>query len=404
MEGRSFRATGYPWRLFCGERAIENNLPAAVRGTGASRALVICSPSINRQTDLVQRIKAALGSHYAGVFDGIENDSTYGSVQAATAAAREADADLLVAVGGGSVIVSVRAVAIFLAEPGDPFEIMTQYPEGEPAYSPRLMEPKLSIINIPTTPTSAMNRAGTGLKNPALDQRMEYFDPKTRPQAIFLDEDALLTAPWEIWRSTSTTVFAGLVGGISQTDMNPLVAGDQRHAFSLAHNAYLKMKDSQADRALRMDMALAAFLQNRAEDDGRRGFRVGTFMGNYAVSTALHIRYPAIGQGESTSVVQAHTIRLAQDVEWSPAWQISRAIGISHDGLDGRQMALAVADWLEEIYGLIGMPTRLRQLDVPKDDLSNIAKDTVKNFNANSGVRSAQEQIDDALNLLNAAW
>ena len=404
MEGRSFRATGYPWRLFCGERAIENNLPAAVRGAGASRALVICSPSINRQTDLVQRIKAALGSHYAGVFDGIENDSTYGSVQAATAAAREADADLLVAVGGGSVIVSVRAVAIFLAEPGDPFEIMTQYPEGEPAYSPRLMEPKLSIINIPTTPTSAMNRAGTGLKNPALDQRMEYFDPKTRPQAIFLDEDALLTAPWEVWRSTSTTVFAGLVGGMSQTDMNPLVAGDQRHAFGLAHNAYLKMKDSQADGALRMDMALAAFLQNRAEDDGRRGFRVGTFMGNYAVSTALHIRYPAIGQGESTSVVQAHTIRLAQDVEWSPAWQVCRAIGISHDGLDGRQMALAVADWLEEIYGLIGMPTRLRQLDVPKDDLSNIAKDTVKNFNANSGVRSAQEQIEDALDLLNAAW
>ena len=404
MEGRFFRATGYPWRLFCGERAIENNLPAAVRGTGASRALVICSPSINRQTDLVQRIKAALGSHYAGVFDGIENDSTYGSVQAATAAAREADADLLVAVGGGSVIVSVRAVAIFLAEPGDPFEIMTQYPEGEPAYSPRLMEPKLSIINIPTTPTSAMNRAGTGLKNPALDQRMEYFDPKTRPQAILLDKDALLTPPWEVWRSTSTTVFAGLVGGMSQTDMNPLVAGDQRHAFGLAHNAYLKMKDSQADGALRMDMALAAFLQNRAEDDGRRGFRVGTFMGNYAVSTALHIRYPTIGQGESTSVVQAHTIRLAQDVEWSPARQVCQAIGISSDGLDGRQMALAVADWLEEIYGLIGMPTRLRQLDVPKDDLSNIAKDTVKNFNANSGVRSAQEQIEDALDLLNAAW
>ena len=404
MEDRSFRATGYPWRLFCGERAIENNLPAAVRGTGASRALVICSPSINRQTDLVQRIKAALGSHYAGVFDGIENDSTYGSVQAATAAAREADADLLVAVGGGSVIVSVRAVAIFLAEPGDPFEIMTQYPEGEPAYSPRLMEPKLSIINIPTTPTSAMNRAGTGLKNPALDQRMEYFDPKTRPQAILLDKDALLTPPWEVWRSTSTTVFAGLVGGMSQMDMNPLVAGDQRHAFGLAHNAYLKMKDSQADGALRMDMALAAFLQNRAEDDGRRGFRVGTFMGNYTVSTALHIRYPAIGQGESTSVVQAHTIRLAQDVEWSPARQVCQAIGISYDGLDGRQMALAVADWLEEIYGLIGMPTRLRQLDVPKDDLSNIAKDTVKNFNANSGVRSAQEQIEDALNLLNAAW
>jgi hypothetical protein len=67
---------------------------------------------------------------------------------------------------------------------------MTQYPEGKSAYSPRLLAPKPPIINIPTTPNSAVNRAGTGLKNPDLDHRMEYFDPKTRPQAIVLDEDA----------------------------------------------------------------------------------------------------------------------------------------------------------------------------------------------------------------------
>ena len=73
---------------------------------------------------------------------------------------------------------ATRAVAIFMAEPGDPFQIMTQYPEGKPAYSPRLLAPKPPIINIPTTPTSAMNRAGTGLKNPDLDHRMEYFDPE----------------------------------------------------------------------------------------------------------------------------------------------------------------------------------------------------------------------------------
>ena len=103
---------------------------------------------------------------------------------------------------------ATRAVAIFMAEAGDPFQIMTQYPEGKPAYSPRLLAPKPPIINIPTTPTSAMNRAGTGLKNPDLDHRMEYFDPKTRPQAIFLDEDALLSAPPDLIRSTATTVFA----------------------------------------------------------------------------------------------------------------------------------------------------------------------------------------------------
>ena len=50
------------------------------------------------------------------------------------------------------------------------------------------------------------------------------------------------------------------------------------------------------------------------------------------------------------------------------------------------------------------MPTRLRQLDIPRDDLPHIANETVKNFNANAGVRSAQEQIADAFRLLEAAY
>ena len=50
------------------------------------------------------------------------------------------------------------------------------------------------------------------------------------------------------------------------------------------------------------------------------------------------------------------------------------------------------------------MPTRLRQLDIPRDDLRDIANETVKNFNANAGKRSPQEQIDDAMRLLEAAY
>ena len=167
MTEHSFRAAGFPWRLYCGPQVIEQSLKEAVDRAGAKRAFVVCSPSVNRRTDTVRRIEAALGDRYAGVYDGIEKDSTYASVLCRAAGRdREAAADLLIAVGGGSVIVATRAVAIFLAEPGDPFQIMTQYPEGKPAYSPRLLAPKLPIINIPTTPNSAMNRAGTGLKNP----------------------------------------------------------------------------------------------------------------------------------------------------------------------------------------------------------------------------------------------
>jgi len=404
MSEGAFRAAGYAWRLHCGRSVIEQGLNEAVDRAGARRAFVVCSPSVNRRTDIVRRIAAALGQRHAGVFDGIEKDSTYASVRAATQAAREAAADLLIAVGGGSVIVATRAVAIFLAEPGDPFDIMTQYPEGRPAYSPRLLAPKPPIINIPTTPTSAMNRAGTGLKNPDLDHRMEYFDPKTRPQAIFLDADALLSAPPDLIRSTATTVFASQVGAMAQTGLNPLVEGDRNHAFRLAYGAYPRLADAIDDPALRIELGIAAFLQDRAEDDGLRRDRGGAFSGNYAVSTALHVRYPHVGQGESTSVVHAAKIRLTDTVEARSARQVAEALEVWRDGMDARQAALAVADRIEALYTRIGVPTRLRQLDVQREDLRIIANETVKNFNANAGLRSPQEQIDDAMRLLEAAY
>jgi len=404
MTASTFRAAGYPWRLYCGRQVIEQDLRQAVDRAGAKRVFVICSPSVNRRTNTIGRIEAALGDRYAGVFDGIEKDSTYASVSAARSAATEAGADLLIAVGGGSVIVATRAVAIFMAEPGDPFQIMTQYPEGKPAHSPRLLAPKPPIINIPTTPTSAMNRAGSGLKNADLDHRMEFFDPKTRPHSIFLDEQALLSAPPELIRSTATTVFAGQVAAMAQTDLNPLAEGDRNHAFHLACKAYPRLMDELSNPSLRIDLCIAAFLQNRTEDDGARRFRGGAFAGNYAVSTALHVRYPHVGQGESTSVVHATKIRLTNAIDPQSARQVAEALDVWRDGMDANQSALAVADALEAVYTRVGVPTRVRQLQIPRQDLYIIANETTKNFNANAGMRSPQDQIDDAMRLLEAAY
>ena len=72
--------------------------------------------------------------------------------------------------------------------------------------------------------------------------------------------------------------------------------------------------------------------------------------------------------------------------------------------MDARQAALAVADMLETLYTRIGVPTHLRQLQMPREDLRNIANETVKNFNANAGARSPEQQIDDAMQLLEAAY
>ena len=311
MTGFTLNARGFAWRLHCAEGAIETSLRPEVERLAAARAFVVSSPSIASQTSTVARVERALADAHAGTFAGIENDSTFRSVEAATAAARDAGADLIVAVGGGSVIVAARAVDIFLCEAGRPFDIMTQYPAGGRAFSPRLNAPKLPIINIVTTPTSAMNRAGTGLKNPDLNQRMEYFDPKTRPASIIWDWAALMATPFSILRSTATTTFIGSWSSILNDEPNPLVNGDRQQAFACARAGFGQLASNPDAIGPRLDLCAAAFLANRAEDDQagpmiRGGASGGFSTGDYAVSTAIHVRYPWARAGRGHLGVAGH--------------------------------------------------------------------------------------------------
>lgn len=400
----TFRAVSYPLRLHAGLDAL-NQLEAEVKRQKAQRAFVVCGRTVASKTNLLDRIRQQLGPVYAGVFDAMDKDSTWPAVERGTAAARDAGADLLIAVGGGSVIVGTRVIAVLLGEQGDPFELMTQYPEGKPAYSPRLMAPKPPIINVVTTPTTAMNRAGSGLKNDDLDHRMEYYDPKTRPVALFWDAEALLSAPAELIRSTATTTFSSALRALGSRDMNPLVDGDRQQAFRLLYRSLPAIMAEPDNAALRIDLCTAAFLENRAADDdqGRRRGRDRTSSNAYALATALHIRYDHVWQGESTSSVIPVVTRLTPPEEVETAARIAEALGVWREGMSSREAAEATADRLDAIYGDIGMPTRVHELDIPEADLPLLAQDTLKNFNANPGLRSDDYQAQ-MLQLLQAAW
>jgi alcohol dehydrogenase class IV len=404
LASHTFRAVSFPWRLYVGVEALRH-LADEVRRHKAQHAFVVCGQTVAHRTNLLERVKEQLGTLYAGVFDAMDKDSTWPAVQQATQAARAAEADLLIAIGGGSVIVGTRVVAILLAEKGDPYTLMTQYPPGQPAVSPRLLAPKPPIINVVTTPTTAMNRAGSGLKNEALAHRMEFYDPKTRPVALFWDAEALLTAPPELVRSTATTTFSGSLRSLGGRSMNPLVEGDRLQAFRLLHRSLLRLMAEPENATLRIDLCTAALLENRAADDGveRRRERDQTSSNAYALATALHIRYHRVRQGEATSAVIPTVTRLtaAQDVD--SAERIATALGVWQDGMSVEATTAATADALEVFYRSIGMPTRVRELEIPETDLPLLAQDTLKNFNANPGLRS-EDYTNRMLQLLQAAW
>jgi len=393
-----FRATGYPLRLYSGKDALEN-LPAELKRFKSAKAFLISGRSVSRKTGLVDRIAAILGPAYAGRYDEIEKDTTLASVQAAAAAARAANADLLIGVGAGSVMQGTRVVAILLAEQAPVERLITQYPDNAPAISPKLLAPKLPIINVLTAATTAQNRAGSAVKDPARPNRMEFFDPKTRPVALFWDEEALLTAPVPLARTTGTSVFWRAIMNLGAPRMAPLSEGDRLQAFRLARGAYPRMADP-ADAGARIEMCAAAFLQNRdADDGGALTEKHWPARVTYALATALFNRHAHVGQGEANSALTPTVIRHFGMRDPDAMTLIAEAFDAAGP-LPPHERA---ADAVERAFVQAGMPVRLGELDIPRDSLDEVLEASLKNFNADPKREFLRER-GALMAVLAAAW
>jgi alcohol dehydrogenase class IV len=95
--------------------------------------------------------------------------------------------------------------------------------------------------------------------------------------------------------------------------------------------------------------------------------------------------------------------RLTPPEDITVAARIADAIGVWKDGMTAEAAADATAEALEALYRRIGMPAKLRDLDIPRDALPLLAEDTLKNFNANPGDRPG-DYTSRMLRLLEAAW
>ena len=379
MYSYDFRLTGFPYRLHSGRDALER-LPEEVARQKAKHAFIVCGRTVSRRTPLIARMKHLLGERLAGVFDEIDKDTSRASVLRATEAARAAGADLVIGVGAGSVIQGARIVTILLAEKRPLEQLITQYPEHGPAVSPKLLEPKLPIINVLTAPTTAQNRAGSRMKDDATARGMEFFDPKTRPVAIFWDTEALLTAPVSLIRTGAATIWTRAAMNLGGVSDNPLVEGDRLQSWRLASGALPRIGDA-ADPAPRFELCAATLLQNREADDGGDQFsRHWAMRISYAFSTALISVFPQVGQGEGYSAQLGTVLRRVGSRDPEAMTRIARGLGL--DGVAATEAPQRIADKMEEGFRSLGMPTRISELNIARERLPEVLEHSLRNFNA----------------------
>lgn len=267
-----FTVTSYKSRVHAGEGALRR-LSGELRRLGSRRTMVLSGASVARNSGLIDHIGEMAGDCYAGSSAVLQRHATLDSVNAAVEQLRAHDADCVIAVGGGSALMAARCAVILLAEKAPLEDLITRYPDGQPAISPKLNAPKLPIINVLTAATGAQNRAGSALKVPGFERRLELFDPKTRPAALIWDPRALATAPASLARSSGDAIlWAGLMTSAAIDNSNPLAQGDRRQALELAIRALPRI-GAEGDGEARLDLCMASYLLNRAEDAGAAAVR-----------------------------------------------------------------------------------------------------------------------------------
>jgi alcohol dehydrogenase class IV len=348
-------------------------------------------------------VRGILGDSLAGVFDEMAKDSPLAAVVAARDAARDAKADLLIAIGAGSVIQATRVVAILLAETRPVEELITQYPADAPAISPKLLAPKLPIINVLTAGTSAQNRGGSAVKGEHLDHRMEFFDPKTRPVAVFWDSEALLTAPPSLARTTGGSIFWRAAMNMGAASMTPLVEGDRLQALRLAQGALPRLADA-SDAAPRIELCAAAFLQNRDADDGGGAMDrhwVGRVV--YAFAAALFHQHPHVTQGEANAALTPGVMRRLGSRDPQAMCGIAKALGAWREGDAVGEAPERAASALERVFEANQMPIHLSQLGIPREGLATILERSLKNFNADPKREFVRER-ELLWDVLQSAW
>lgn len=223
-------------RLFHGPDSLAP-LQRELERLGSRRAVIFCGNSLVREGAALDLVRNAMGDRCAGVIAGVQAHSPLHAVEAAAGELKRLEADAVLAVGGGSAVVTARAATILLAEAGDARQLCTSRDENGVLRSPSLRATKLPQLVVPTTPTTATLKAGSAVLDPVDGKRLALFDPKTRAKAVFVHPELLKTPPRDLVVSAGLNTLAMALEGLMSRAGDPFSDGLRRMRPGCSHSA-----------------------------------------------------------------------------------------------------------------------------------------------------------------------
>jgi maleylacetate reductase len=329
---------------------------------GAERVFLMASSTLNRATNEIAKVRQALGPRFVGIFDRMPPHTPRSAVIAAASAAREAGADLLVTIGGGSVTDGGKAVQLCLANDIRTPEALDAYrpisgPSGVPG-PPPCETPSVRQITVPTTLSAGEFSAIAGVTDERRRVKELFRHPQIIPRAVVLDPAVTLHTPEWLWLSTGIRAVDHCVEGICSGEANPYADAQALHGLALLTRGLPRVKVDPADLEARLDCQIGSWL---SMGPLAAGVPMGASHGIGYVLGALF----DVPHGYTSCVMLPAVMRWNKPANAERQALVAAAMG--HAGEDA-------ATVLDAFIAGLGMPRNLGAVKVEPESFESIAE------------------------------
>ena len=322
-----------------------------------SRAFLMVSGTLRRETDEVEKIASALGSRCAAIFDAMPQHTPREAVIAASEQARAANADLIVTIGGGSITDGAKAVQICLANDIRSVDGIDAV-RAVKGIVPPINAPAVRQISVPTTIAGGEFTSISGVSNTRMKVKEMLRHELAMPCAVILDPAISVHTPEWLFLSTGIRAVDHCVEGICSGEAHPYADAQALKGLSMLASGLARVKANPCDLDARMDCQIGTWLSTGPL---AAGVPMGASHGIGYVLGAVH----GVPHGYTSCVMLPFVMRWNKPVNAARQALVSDAMG---------QPGKDASDVLDQFIRSLGMPRSLHEVRVGQEHFDAIAK------------------------------
>lgn len=311
------------------------------------------------KNNVYNQVKEALSGYDVVEFGGIEANPDYNTLIKAVAICKEQNIDMLLAVGGGSIIDGTKFIAAAVKFESDPWNFML---------NPSLIKDALPFASVLTLPATAseMNN-GAVISRRERNEKFAFASSKTFPVFSVLDPTVIYSLPEKQISNGIIDTFAHTLEQYLTTANHTMVMdrwaeGLLLTLIELAPKLLEQQNDYDvcANFMLTATMGLNGFISMGVDQDW------ATHMIGHEL-TALH----GLDHGVTLAIVHPGVMRVMQKEKQSKLVQYAERVWGETIGTDDEKIDAAIVK-TERFYNSLGVKTRLSDYEIGQDTIATI--------------------------------